>query len=139
MAPFVGRFEHTIDDKGRVTLPAKFRMPFEHGGYLTQGIDGCLALWTPEQFEAHAAVMQERAAQSQADRNLVRLWASGSTDLVVDRQGRISIPGRLRSFAGLTDDVLVLGTIDRVELWDPGRWEQKIVPEEQRLAEGTGW
>lgn len=139
MAPFVGRFEHTIDDKGRVTLPAKFRMPFEHGGYLTQGIDGCLALWTPEQFEAHAAVMQERAAQSQADRNLVRLWASGSTDLVVDRQGRISIPGRLRSFAGLTDDVLVLGTIDRVELWDPGRWEQKIVPEEQRLTEGTGW
>lgn len=139
MAPFVGRFEHTIDDKGRVTLPAKFRMPFEHGGYLTQGIDGCLALWTPEQFEAHAAVMQQRATQSQADRNLVRLWASGSTDLVVDRQGRISIPGRLRSFAGLTDDVLVLGTIDRVELWDPGRWEQKIVPEEQRLTEGTGW
>jgi MraZ protein len=136
---FFGRFEHTIDDKGRLTLPAKFRAAFEKGGYLTQGLDGCLALWTPEEFEAQTAAMQERAAQSQADRNLVRLWASSSADLVVDRQGRVSIPGRLRQFAGLTDDVLVLGTIDRVELWDPGRWEEKVVPEEQRLTEGTDW
>lgn len=137
MARFFGRFEHTIDDKGRLTLPAKFRAAFEHGGYLAQGPDGCLALWTPDDFEAQTEVMQQRAAQGQAERNLVRLWASTSTDLVVDRQGRISVPVRLRQFAGLADDVLVLGTIDRVELWDPARWEEKVGPEEQRLTAGT--
>lgn len=137
MARFFGRFEHTIDEKGRLTLPAKFRAAYEHGGYLTQGLDGCLALWTPEEFESQTETMQQRAAQTQADRNLVRLWASNSTDLLVDRQGRISIPARLRQFADLADDVLVLGAIDRVELWDPARWEAKVGSEEQRLTEGT--
>lgn len=137
MAPFFGRFEHTVDEKGRLTLPAKFRVDFEHGGYLTQGLDGCLSLWTPDEFEAQTAAMQARASQSQADRNLVRLWASSSTDLTVDRQGRISVPARLRAFAGLADDVLVLGAIDRVELWDPGRWDEKVGSAEQRLAAGT--
>lgn len=139
MARFFGRFEHSIDDKGRLTLPAKFRAAFEHGGYLTQGLDGCLSLWTPDEFEAQTEVMQQRAAQSQADRNLVRLWAASSTDLVVDRQGRISVPGRLRQFAALAEEVLVLGAIDRVELWDPVRWEEKVGPEEQRLTAGTDW
>lgn len=137
MARFLGRFEHTIDDKGRLTLPAKFRAQFEHGGYVTQNLDGCLALWTPEEFDLQIAAMQERAARTQSDRNLVRLWASSSADLVVDRQGRISIPAHLREFGGLADDVLVHGALDRVELWNPQRWEEKVRPEEQRLSEGS--
>ncbi len=134
---FLGRFEHTIDDKGRLTLPSKFRSQFEHGGYLTQNLDGCLALWTPEEFDLQTEAMQLRAAQTQSDRNLVRLWAASSTDLVVDRQGRISIPSHLREFAALVDEVLVHGALDRVELWDPARWEDKVRPEERRLTEGT--
>ncbi len=137
MARFLGRFEHTIDDKGRLTLPAKFRAQFEHGGYLTQNLDGCLALWTPEEFDQQTEAMQQRAAQTQSDRNLVRLWAASSTDLVLDRQGRISIPAHLREFAALADDVLVHGALDRVELWNPGRWEEKVRPEERRLSEGS--
>lgn len=137
MARFFGKFEHTLDDKGRLTLPAKFRLPFEHGGFLTQNVDGCLALWTPDEFEAQTVAMQVRAAQSQGDRNLVRLWASSSTDLAVDRQGRISIPSHLRRFAGLETEVLVHGAIERVELWDPGRWSEKVEPEERRLTDGS--
>lgn len=137
MARFFGRFEHTIDDKGRLTLPAKFRGPFERGGYLTQGLDGCLALWTPEEFEAQTEAMQVRAAATQADRHLVRLWASSSVELTPDRQGRILVPSRLRTFAGLDDDVLVLGVIDRVEIWDPERWDLRVGPQEQRLTDGS--
>lgn len=136
MARFFGRFEHTLDAKGRLILPAKFRTHFERGGFLSQGLDGCLALWTAEEFDGQMAAMQERARSGQADRNLVRLWASNSSEVEVDRQGRMAIPPNLRVFAGFGSDVLVHGAIDRIELWDPARWEERVRPQEQRLADG---
>ena len=136
MARFFGRYEHTLDDKGRLILPAKFRAPFERGGFLSQNTDGCLALWTPDEFDAQMSAMQERATSERGDRNLVRLWASSSHEVEVDKQGRMAIPARLRNYGGLQGDVLVLGVIDRVELWDPGRFDDKVAPEEQRLADG---
>ncbi|HUC38461.1 MAG TPA: hypothetical protein VMR97_15215 [Acidimicrobiales bacterium] len=137
MAHFFGRYEHSIDGKGRVILPAKFRVPFEHGGYLTQHHDGCLALWTPEQFDSQLLAMQERAGAGRSQRNQARYWASTSHESEIDRQGRMIIPARLRAYAELEGDVLVLGAIDRVELWNPARWEGKVGPEEQRLTEGA--
>ncbi len=95
MARFFGRYEHSLDDKGRVILPSKFRGPFEHGGYLTAYQDGCLSLWTPEEFETQMQAMQERAKEGRSDRNLVRLWASTSHELEIDRQGRMAIPARI--------------------------------------------
>lgn len=137
MARFFGRFEHSLDDKGRVILPAKFRAPFEHGGYLTEYQDGCLALWTPERFEQQMEAMLERATQSQSDRNLVRQWSSTSHELEIDRQGRMAIPGLLRQYGGLVGEVLVVGAIDRVELWNRERWDEKVLPEEERLTQGA--
>ncbi len=136
MARFFGRYEHSLDDKGRVILPSKFRGPFERGGYLTQYQDGCLSLWTPDEFESQMEVVQERAASSKSDRNLARLWASTSHEVEVDRQGRMAIPSHLRAFADLDGDVLVHGAIDRIELWNPTRWEEKVQPEEERLTAG---
>lgn len=136
MARFFGRYEHSLDEKGRVILPSKFRGPFEHGGYLTQYQDGCLSLWTPDQFEIQMGTMLERAESGKSDRNLVRLWASTSHELEIDRQGRMAIPSRLREYAGLEGDVLVLGAIDRVELWNQESWDQKVLPEEERLTQG---
>jgi MraZ protein len=138
VARFFGRYEHSLDEKGRVILPSKFRGPFEHGGYLTQYQDGCLSLWTPDEFESQMEVMQERASASRGDRNLARLWASTSHEVEVDRQGRMAIPSHLREFAGLDGDVLVHGAIDRVELWNPASWEEKVQPEEERLTAGDG-
>ncbi len=138
MARFFGRYEHSLDDKGRIILPAKFRAHFEHGGYLTEYQDGCLSLWTPDQFELQMDSMTERATSGRSDRNLVRLWASTSHELEIDRQGRMAIPARLREFAGLVGDVLVLGAIDRVELWNRETWEEKVLPEEARLTQGDG-
>jgi len=135
VAGFVGKYEHSLDTKGRVILPAKFRPQFERGGYLTQHSEGCLALWTPDEFERQMEGMQERATSGRADRNRARLWASSSAEVEIDRQGRMAIPAHLRTFAGLDTDVLVHGAIDRVELWNPSAWTERVLPEESWLLE----
>ncbi|HWD54252.1 MAG TPA: hypothetical protein VG346_03980 [Acidimicrobiales bacterium] len=134
-AGFVGRYEHSLDTKGRVILPAKFRGPFERGGYLTQHTERCVALWTPAEFERQMEVMQERADSGRADRNRMRIWASNSAEVEIDRQGRMPIPLHLRTFARLDTEVLVHGAIDRVELWNPAEWESRVLPEENWLLE----
>ena len=136
MARFFGTYEHTLDAKGRVILPFRFRAPFDGGGFLSQNHDGCLALWTPDQFELQMQEREEREATGQAGRNRARVWASTSHEVELDRQGRMAIPARLREFAALRENVLVTGVINRVELWDPTRWEERVGPEEQRLADG---
>ena len=134
MAGFVGRYEHSLDIKGRVILPARFRPEFERGGYLAQQSEGCLALWTPGAFARQMGAIQARAESGRAThRNRARLWASNSHEVEIDRQGRMAIPAHLRAFAELEGDVLVLGVIDRVELWNPPRWEQFVLPEESWL------
>ncbi len=135
MARFFGRYEHSLDLKGRIILPAKFRSPFDHGGYLTQYYDRCLALWTPEEFEKQMVQMQQSQGEGPAERNLARVWASGTQEVDVDRQGRIAIPQHLRDFARLDGDVLVQGAIDRVELWSPVVWTEKVEPAERALTE----
>jgi MraZ protein len=132
---FVGRYEHTLDSKGRVILPAKFRASFEHGGFLTENREGCLALWTPGEFERQKAAMLERATSGRTGRNRARLWAANSQDVEIDRQGRMAIPVHLREFASLENDVLVAGAIDRVELWSPTVWADRVVPEERWFLE----
>ena len=135
MARFFGRYEHSLDPKGRIILPVKFRPHFERGGFLTQYHDRCLALWTPEEFERQMEGMEEAQAQGREERNVARLWASGTQEVDVDRQGRIAIPQHLREFARLDSDVLVNGAIDRVELWRPEEWDQRMQPAERALTE----
>lgn len=129
MAGFVGRFEHSLDVKGRVILPARFRASFEHGGFLTQNLERCLALWTPGEFERQMAEML--AASKEGDRearNVTRLWAAGSVEVEIDRQGRMGIPAHLREFAGLVGDVFVNGAIDHIEMWNPEEWGARVAP-----------
>ena len=135
MAGFVGRYEHSLDTKGRVILPAKFRVSFERGGFLTQHPERCLALWTLAEFERQTEVMLERAALGRVGRNQARVWASTSAEVEIDRQGRMPIPPHLRAFAGLESEVLVHGAIDRVELWNPAVWAERVQPEESWLLE----
>ena len=135
MARFFGRYEHSLDDKGRVILPAKFRGSFEHGGYLTQYHDRCLALWTPEEFEEQMGSREQAQNLSREERNLARLWSAGTQEVDLDRQGRIAIPQHLRDFARLDGDVLVHGAIDRVELWNRDLWSEKVAPAERALTE----
>ena len=135
MAAFVGRYEHSLDTKGRVILPSKFRPDFERGGYLTEHREGCLALWTPGEFQRQLQAMQQQAAEGKTARNRARLWSASSYEVEIDRQGRMAIPARLRGFALLEAEVLVHGAIDRIELWNPAVWEERVAPEESWLLE----
>jgi MraZ protein len=134
-ARFFGRYEHSLDAKGRVILPARFRASFDSQAYLSQHLEKCLALWTPEEFEKQMAVMEVAQEQSQKERNFARVWAAGSTEVEIDRQGRLAIPAYLREFAGLDTAVLVNGALNRIELWRPDEWEQRVRPSESRLTE----
>ncbi|HLG92798.1 MAG TPA: division/cell wall cluster transcriptional repressor MraZ [Acidimicrobiales bacterium] len=134
MVRFIGRFEHSLDPKGRVILPAKFRSAFERGAVVAQHHEGCLAVWDPATFEARAQEMERLEEEGPESRNLARVWASGSHEAEVDRQGRLAIPAHLREYAGLEGEVLVTGAINRVELWNPQRWEQQVRPAERRLT-----
>lgn len=135
MARFFGRFEHSLDPKGRLILPSKFRAHFEHGGFLTQFNERCLALWTPEDFDKQMAVMAAKEELGRNERNVARIWAQGTTEVDVDKQGRMAIPPHLRQYARLETEVLVHGAISRVELWSPAEWNRKVAPSERQLTE----
>jgi MraZ protein len=131
---FLGTFEHALDAKGRVILPAKFRERLESGAFLAKSLDGCLALYDAEEFQKVALDMQEKARRGAIERNAVRSFAAGATEATPDRQGRISIPAHLRAFAGLERDVVVTGALARVEIWDAARWRAIDSEAEQTLA-----
>jgi MraZ protein len=135
VARFFGRYEHSLDVKGRVILPVRFRGDLGGRAYLSQYHDRCLALWTPEEFDKKLTEMEQLQDSGREERNLARVWASGSTEVEVDRQGRLPIPGYLREFARLESDVLVMGAINRVELWDPSVWSARVAPSERQLTE----
>ena len=106
------------------------------GGYLSEHHDGCLALWTPEEFDNQLAIRQQESTQGAESRNLMRLWAQSSVQIEFDKQGRIMIPQRLRDFAKLTDHVCINGAVDRVELWNPQVWDPIRHSVEDRLRQG---
>jgi len=130
VAGFVGRFEHNVDPKGRVILPARFRDSFTRGGFLTANREGCVALWTPGEFERQMSEMLEDSKADRDGRNRARVWASNSSDIEVDKQGRMAVPANLREFAQLAGEVLIIGAIDRIELWNPTLWEERVRPAE---------
>ena len=133
-ARFFGRFEHSLDVKGRLILPSRFRTLIGPQAFLSQYQDRCLALWTPEEFEKQMAEMERLQDQGPLQRNLARIMASGSTDVDIDRQGRLAIPAYLREFALLESGVLVIGALNRVELWNPVEWETTVLPAEAELT-----
>lgn len=122
---FVGRFDRSLDTKGRVILPARLRNVFENSGYLAPHDDGCIALWTDAEFSAEADRQHAREAEGQPARHEVREWFSHVTRVQLDGQGRMAIPPDLRGHAELESDVLFVGVHDRVELWSRQRWESR--------------
>ncbi|MDA8062349.1 MAG: division/cell wall cluster transcriptional repressor MraZ [Actinomycetota bacterium] len=133
---FFGRYEHSLDSKGRVVLPARFRSSFETPqAFLTQYLDGCLALWTPAEFGKRLQEYSLAQARSGADRNLARVWAAGSQEVEIDRQGRVAVPQHLLAFAQLQDRLLVVGALERIELWNPLQWESRVRPAEADLLD----
>ncbi|HSL57046.1 MAG TPA: division/cell wall cluster transcriptional repressor MraZ [Acidimicrobiales bacterium] len=130
---FVGTFEHSLDDKGRVVLPSTFRSHLAARGFLSK-LDGCLGLWTPEEFEKVAELIRDRVREGRVAPDALRVFAADAAEVKPDSQGRISIPQRLRDFAGLERELIVNGRLDRIEIWDVDRWNRVADTADQNLA-----
>jgi len=121
---FLGEFSHTIDDKGRLTLPAKFRSDLGQGVVVTRGIDKCLFIFTLDEFQRIADKVGELPMTQADGREFSRHFFSGASDIEVDKQGRVLIPQNLRDYAGLDGEVIVAGVNKRIEVWDVIAWQQ---------------
>lgn len=135
---FLGQYEHSLDDKGRVTLPARFRAALERGVVVTRGLDGCLWVFTLEKWDEVAAKIDSLPWTQRGGRNFVRLMFSGAVDASPDKQGRIRIPDYLLKYAGISSEVVILGLNSKMEIWAGDRWtEQQATVEEdpEGLAE----
>ena len=122
---FVGRYEHSLDGKGRVILPARFRSSFDTLALVSKYNERCLAIWTPEAFDRKAVEMAELMDGTPEERARARAFSSGSAEVDLDRQGRVALPQYLREFARLEEGstVLVQGALTHIELWNPQVWE----------------
>ncbi|HOG47340.1 MAG TPA: division/cell wall cluster transcriptional repressor MraZ [Anaerolineae bacterium] len=120
----LGHYAHTIDDKGRLTLPAKFRPAFAGGIVITLGLDGCLFAFPRAKWEELAARIEALPITNPDARNFARLMFSNADDTEPDRQGRVLLPAYLREHAQLANDVIVTGLNSRIELWNPARWQE---------------
>jgi MraZ protein len=131
---FVGTHEHSLDVKGRLVLPAKFRSHFSGDAYLTM-YAGCIALWTPESFDAMAARLKEQVRNGEVEAQAYRALAPSSELVRPDAQGRVMISERLREHASLEHEVAVCGALDRIEIWNPTRWAAVAQGLNQSLAD----
>ncbi len=135
---FLGQYEHTIDDKGRLTLPAKFRPGLEAGVVVTLGLDGCLFVFPRAKWEELAARIEALPLTNPDARSFARLMFANADDSQLDRQGRVLIPAFLRNQAQLENEVIVTGLSSRLELWSPARWQKMrsmTVEQSEAIAE----
>ena len=132
---FLGEFNHSIDDKGRLTLPAKFREQLAPGVVITRGLDGCLFVFTYEDWTKFTSQLREKLPFTQKSaRDLTRFFFAGASHVIPDRQGRILIPPFLREYAHLDTSAVIAGANTRLEVWSPARW-QEIMQEVELNAE----
>jgi MraZ protein len=128
---FLGEYAHTIDDKGRLTIPAKFRDELEGGVVVTRGLDGCLWAYGRAEWESLAEKIGKLPTTNEAARNFSRFMFSGAFDSVPDRQGRILVPQNLRDYADIQADTVIIGVMNRLEIWNPARWSKVVTQVEQ--------
>jgi MraZ protein len=122
----LGEYEHTLDDKNRLTLPARFRDAFVGGVVVTRGMDGCLYAYTREDFDRLVERMRALDPLSRESRVMQRHFFSGANVAEPDKQGRVMIPSALLTSAGLSRDVVVAGVYDHVEIWDRAAWRTHL-------------
>jgi len=125
---FRGRYTHTVDAKGRVAVPAKFRLQLDEGAVLANWMDGCAAIFTRDSFEQLAAKLAALPLADDNARRLSRFLFSNAFDLETDAQGRVVLPASIREWAGLGSEALVVGQRDHVEIWNPERWAESQQP-----------
>ncbi len=119
---FMGEYEHSLDNKGRLIIPAKFREGLGSPFVVTRGLDNCLFAFAGEEWSALEEKLRALPMTKADVRSFVRFLFSGATECELDKQGRIVLPANLREYAGIEKDVAVIGVSSRVEIWDKSRW-----------------
>ncbi len=121
---FMGEYNHTVDAKGRVIIPAKFREALGDAFVVTKGLDGCLFVFAMDEWSSFEEKLRTLPIANKDARKFTRFFLAGAADVEPDKQGRVLIPNNLREFGGLTKDVVLVGVSNRVEIWDKGRYEE---------------
>ena len=119
---FMGEYNHTIDAKGRLIIPAKFRETLGEEFILTKGLDGCLSIYPMDEWKSFEEKLKALPLTDKNARAFLRFFVAGATSCELDRQGRILIPSTLREFAGLEKEVVLTGNLTRIEVWSKERW-----------------
>ncbi|MBV8065426.1 MAG: division/cell wall cluster transcriptional repressor MraZ [Actinobacteria bacterium] len=131
----LGTHEHTIDDKNRLTLPARFRSTFASGVVVTRGLDPCLVAFPRDEWAASQSRIADLDTLSSEARALQRVVYANAVEGDLDKQGRMIISSRLKDYAGLTRDVVVAGVNDHLEIWDRAAWERELGQAEGRTSD----
>ncbi len=123
---FIGEYNHTIDAKGRLIIPSKFREVLGDEFVVTKGMDGCLFVFDNPEWQAFEEKLHKLPMIDKGARQFTRFFLAGAASVEVDKQGRILLPAVLREFAGITKDAVLVGVGSRVEIWSKDRWEGTV-------------
>jgi len=121
---FIGEYKHNIDEKNRLSIPAKFRKDLAQGAVVTRGLDNCLFLYPISQWKKLANKLAALPISQTNSRAFARLMLAGAMDEKLDSQGRVIVPDYLKKYAGLNKKVIITGLYDRLEIWDEETWER---------------
>ncbi|MDO4616324.1 MAG: division/cell wall cluster transcriptional repressor MraZ [Lachnospiraceae bacterium] len=121
---FMGEYSHSVDAKGRLIIPVRFRDELGDNFVITKGLDGCLYIYPSSEWMLFQEKLRKLPLTNKNARTLVRFFVSGAAECELDKQGRILIPATQREFAGITKDVVLAGSIDRIEVWSKERWSE---------------
>ena len=132
---FMGTYTPKLDEKGRLFLPAKFRDQLAEGLVVTRGQERCLTVWPMADFMELTRRAQEAPVTVKGARDYTRFLFAGASEEMPDKQGRISIAAPLREYAALERDVVVIGVMDRIEIWEPARWREYSTGAQAKFAE----
>lgn len=134
---FLGQYAYTIDSKGRVTIPARFREELEETVVVTRGLDRCLAIYPIDVWESIAQKVTALPITDPRGRTLRRIFFADAVQVEPDRQGRVLLPERLRIYAGLvpTEEAVIVGLDRFMEVWSPERWERENISQLEVMEE----
>ncbi len=121
---FLGEYQHSLDPKGRIIVPAKFREELGSKFVATKGLDNCIFLYPLGEWQALEEKLRSLPFTRADVRSFARFFFSGASELEMDKQGRIVVPPNLRDYAGINKDLVVIGVGSRVEIWSDSSWEQ---------------
>ncbi len=138
---FIGEYKHSIDDKGRLAVPAKFRSDLSQHAVITRGLDKCLYVFTQPEWEQMAQKIKAMPFTNPNARSFQRLMLAGASEVELDSQGRVLVPEFLRTYAGLKKMAVIAGVYSRLEIWDEDAWnadKAKIESAPSEIAERLG-